>query len=92
MSETAAYRGGGDGLCDAEAICFHLARLKLSVRPGTLRVWALRGHIKVHGRDRFGRSLYDYNEVATHAENRRSGRRPADPVTSTAALSVPENG
>jgi hypothetical protein len=42
----------------------------LGLHPVTIRNWAAAGHIERRGRDRRGRTLYDYDEVQAWATRR----------------------
>jgi hypothetical protein len=37
--------------------------LALGIRPGVIRIWAVRGKLKRHGRDHRGRALFDLSEA-----------------------------
>jgi predicted site-specific integrase-resolvase len=50
--------------------------LELGIPAGTIRRWAHAGWITRRGRDRRGRTLYDYDEVVAVAQ--RVGRRAVD--------------
>lgn len=50
-------------LADTAAIA-----LLLGVPPGTVRVWAHRGRLTRHGKDRRGRTLYSIQEAERLAE------------------------
>lgn len=39
------------------------AAAAVGVKPGVIRVWAHRGHLKAHGKDDRGRTTYDLQAV-----------------------------
>ena len=46
----------------------YAAQLATGVPASTLRTWASRGHLRPHGRDTQGRTLYDLEEVQRHRD------------------------
>lgn len=67
----------------------YAAQLATGVPPSTLRTWASRGHLRPHGRDAQGRTLYDLDEVIRHRD--ATGWTPA-PTRLTTRLDDPAAG
>ncbi len=44
------------------------AAVAVGVRPGTIRSWASRGHIRPKDRDHKGRTLYDLQQIMDTAQ------------------------
>lgn len=57
-----------DALDNAIALPVVLLLERFAVTVGQVRMWANRGKVRRHGRDEYGRMLYDVADVAGHAE------------------------
>lgn len=55
-------------LVDSYMLAAALTSLDRKTSPEQIRQWAARGHVRRHGKDRQGRTLYDWHEVKAHID------------------------